>query len=262
MKTFSQIKAASIVFMFCLIACSVPQSSSAQRFGHGGGGGGGSRGGGGGFRGGGAGGGGSRPSQVFGGGRGFNGGAHNIGSHEIAPAAARPGRGGFGTRNEGVYHHVNGGVRPYYYHPYHPYAWGAYWHPFGYFAAALTADAIYFSLANQQYYYDQGVYYAPSGNGYSVVAPPIGAVVTYLPNGYQTIDMGDGVYYYYGGAFYLGQSNSYRVVPAPVGAVVTELPDGATQQVINGENYLLYNNTYYEPISQNGQDAYEVVQVN
>ena len=247
MKTLNKIKIVTMACITCLLTFSLPQNGMAQRFGHGGGGGGGFRGGGG------------------GGGRSFNGGGRNIGAHVFhAPApAAREGRPfGGGVHNEGVYHHVYGGGHPYYYHPYHPFMWGPYWHPFGYFAAALTANAILFSVADQQYYYDNGVYYSPSGNGYSVVAPPVGAVVSYLPAGYLTVPVGDAVYYYYGGAFYISQGGSFRVVPAPAGAIVTEIPEGATEQVINGENYLLYNNTYYQPISQNGQDAYEVVQAN
>jgi hypothetical protein len=74
--------------------------------------------------------------------------------------------------------------------------------------------------------------------------------------------MGDATYFYYAGVFYVSQGGSFRVVPAPEGAIVTEIPEGATDQNINGQDYLLYNNTYYQPISQNGQDAYEVVTVN
>ncbi len=268
MRTISRIKLINIIGVFAFITFCFPQNGMAQRFGHGGGGGG-SHGGGGGF---------SRSSAPaagrggFGGG-GFNGGARNIGSHSFpAPAA----RGGYGGRVGGygggarftdhAYHsgygygHIYGGGA-YFYHPYHPYVWGPYWHPFGYFAASLAADALYFSIANQAYYYDNGVYYEPSGSGYTAVAPPVGAVVSYLPNGYVTVPVGDVDYYYYGGAFYVNQGNSFRVVPAPVGAIVTEIPQGATEQQINGQDVLLYNNTYYQPISQNGQDAYQVIQV-
>ena len=263
MKTFNKIKLVTIIIIFCTVIFSFPENLMAQRFGHGGGGGGGSRGGGGG-------------GAARGG---FNGGSRNAGNHVFrAPEPTRSvggggrgddrrGWGGGVIRNENVYH--NGGrdgfgygSRPYYYHPYHPYVWGRFWHPFGFFAATLTADAIMFNWNNQQYYYDEGVYYQPSGNGYAVVAPPVGAVVSYLPTGYITVMVGDDTYYYYGGAFYISQGGSFRVVPAPPGAVVYEIPEGATDQVINGVDYILYNNTYYEPISQNGQDAYEVVQVN
>jgi hypothetical protein len=170
--------------------------------------------------------------------------------------------------NGNVYHReggygggYGGGFRPYAYHPYHPYYWGAGWHPFGYFMGALTADAIMLSIAGSPYYYDNGVYYSPCNGGYQAVAPPVGATVSYLPSGFETVPMGDDTYYYYGGVFYVSQGGSYQVVPAPVGAVVSQIPEGAVQQNINGESYLLYNNAYFVPVSSNGQDAYQVVQV-
>jgi len=256
MKTHNKMKFLSIVGIICMAIFCLPQNSAAQHFGHGGGGGGRAGGGGGGRPAGGGG---------FGGGaRSINGGSRNFGAH-VYHAPARGGGDrqffGGGVRNEGVYHHAYG-FHPYFYHPFHPYVWGPYWHPFGYFASVLTADAIMFSWAGQQYYYDDGVYYEPYNGGYTVVNPPVGAVVSYLPSGYETVPVGDAVYYYYGGTFYVSQGGSFRVVPAPEGAIVTEVPDGATDQNINGQDYLLYNNTYYQPISQNGQDAYEVVTVN
>jgi hypothetical protein len=267
MKSIQKIKLASIVCILSLAAFFIPQGVMAQHFSHGGGGGGGrGGGGGGGMRGGGGaprgGGGEARPAQM-GGDRSFNGGGRNIGAHDFRNGpAARPFRAGGGIHNDaGVFHHAYG-FHPYAYHPFHPYMWGPYWHPFGYFCAALTADAIFFDLAGQQYYYDNGVYYQPSNGGYTAVTPPIGAVVGYLPAGYLTVPVGDATYYYYAGVFYVSQGGSFRVVPAPEGAIVTEIPEGATDQNINGQDYLLYNNTYYQPISQNGQDAYEVVTVN
>lgn len=238
MKLLKIIRHSGIILAVGLLVICMSQRSEAQRFSHGGG----SRGGGGGMRGGGFRGTGNRDFQGGG--------------------VVRPGRSFIGIRrNESVFHHVYG-FHPYAYHPYHPYIWGPYWHPFGFFINTLTANAIMLSIANQQYYYDNGVYYAPSGSGYTVVPPPVGAVVNYLPGGYITVPVGDMDYYYYGGAFYVSQGGTFRVVPAPPGAIVNEIPEGATEQVINGENYLLYNNTYYQPISQNGQDAYEVVQIN
>ena len=162
-----------------------------------------------------------------------------------------------------VYHTgVYRGLRPYSYHPYHPFYWGPRWHPVGFFLSSLAANAIRLSIANQYYYYADGCYYVPYNGGYSVVPPPVGAVVSYLPDGYETVMVGNDYYYYYGGAFYINIGQGYQAVQAPVGAIVSQLPDGAAEQDINGESFLVYNNTYYQPISQDGQDAYEVVSVN
>lgn len=164
--------------------------------------------------------------------------------------------------NVNVYHPSNIQYHQYSYHPYHPSTWGPSWHPIGFIAASLARDAFIFSLANRQYYYDEGVYYQPVSGGYTVVSAPIGAVVGSLPDGYETVQLGNDYFYYYGGTFYVGLDQGYQVVDAPIGAIVVNIPDGATQQNIDGEIYLFYNNTYYEPVSYNGEDAYQVVQVN
>lgn len=164
--------------------------------------------------------------------------------------------------NVNVYHSPGRTSYPYAYHPYHPYKWGPSWHPLGFFARSIAADIFLFSYLNQQYYYDDGVYYQPSNGGYIVVNPPVGSVVNSLPIGYEEVQVDNNYYDYYAGVFYIAIDQGYQVVAAPLNAVVTNIPDGATEQDINGQTYLFYNNTYYQPVSTNGQDAYEVVQVN
>ena len=202
----------------------------------------------------------------------INGGSRNIGNHDFN---ARPEvrenvtvdvHQDYNVRqqpheNINVYHTGSyHGLHPYTYHPYHPFYWGPRWHPLGFFLNAMVANAFRFSIGNQWYYYADGCYYAPYNGGYTVINSPIGAIVNYLPDGYETVPVGNDYYYYYGGTFYIGlNGNRFQVVTAPLGAVVSQLPVGAAEQVINGVNLLVYNNTYYEPISQNGQDAYEVV---
>jgi hypothetical protein len=196
----------------------------------------------------------------------INGGGRNIGNHDFSrPADVHTTvnvRENVTVRNNINVYHTGSyrGVHPYYYHPYRPYYWGPHWHPLGFFLSSLAADAIWFSYNNQRYYYDDGCYYLPSNGGYAVVAPPIGAVVASLPPGYETPVAADGqTYYYFGGVFYVLISQGYQVVAVPPGAVITQLPVGAVDQQIDGQDILVYNNTYYEPISQDGQDAYEVV---
>lgn len=270
MKIFFQsIYIGSFSLSLCFVLC-LPQQSHGQRFNHGG----------------------ARPAAPA---RPapaprptINGGSRNIGNHNFirpqvnnvrvnptpppARVINRPANGAVNPRgrstvpvheNVNVYHGgTRGRVYDYHPHPYHPYRWGPRWHPVGFFLSSLAADAYFFSLANQRYYYDDGVYYTPYNNGYTVVPAPVGAVVSSLPPGYETINVGDDYYYYYGGTFYVEIAQGYQVVPAPIGAVVTEIPDGAVEQQIDGQDLLVYNNTYYQPISQDGQDAYQVVQVN
>ena len=206
----------------------------------------------------------------------INGGGRNIGNHDFnrntnvnvhenAPAVRQDEnrRRNSVQVDEHVYHTGSyHGIHPYVYHPYHPFYWGPRWHPVGFFLSSLAANAFRFSIANQWYYYEDGCYYIPYQGGYSVVPPPIGAVVSYLPDGYETVLVGNDYFYYYGGAFYIAIPQGYQVVQAPPGAVVSQLPEGAIEQNVNGQTLLFYNNTYYQPISQDGQDAYEVVTVN
>lgn len=199
----------------------------------------------------------------------INGGARNFGNHDYGRPAAPVVHENVNVNvhaNIGYREHVNvyhtggyRGVHPYYYHPYRPYYWGPHWHPVGFFLSALAADAIWFNYNNQRYWYDDGVYYEPASGGYSVVPAPIGAVVGSLPDGYETTMVGNDTFYYFGGAFYVQTDQGYQVVAAPPGAVITQLPVGAVDQQIHGQDVLVYNNVYYSPISQDGQDAYEVV---
>ena len=266
----------SVIFLVVIIVMSLPQIGMAQRFSHGSFGGGGART----F---------SAPPRTAAPSRAevsrpspapvrpvqenrvtINGGGRNIGNHDFRSNASVVNRTSTPARtnvqihnNVNVYHSgAYRGIHPYYYHPYRPYYWGPGWHPVGFFLPYLAANAFRFAVGSQWYYYDDGCYYVPSNGGYSVVPPPIGAVVSYLPDGYETTMVGNDTFYYYGGAFYVPDGQGYQVVVAPPGAVVTQIPVGAVEQTVNGQDLLVFNNTYFQPISQDGQDAYEVVPSN
>jgi len=198
----------------------------------------------------------------------INGGSRNVGNHDFNQNIRHDEHENVIIRRDvhedrNVYHRNNyRGFSPSSNHPYHPYNWGPRWHPLGFFLTSLAANFTRFYIANQWYYYNDGCYYMPYNGGYTVVAPPINAVISSLPDGYETTLVGDTYYYYYAGTFYINNGQGYQVVAAPAGAVISQLPDGATEQNINGDMLLLYNNTYYEPISEDGQDAYQVVPMN
>ena len=161
--------------------------------------------------------------------------------------------------------HVYGGRRfychaPYFYHPFRPFRWGPHWHPWGFFVAVLATTAIVISVSNTQYHYDEGVYYAPTSGGYTVVPAPVGATVPSLPAGSETVVVDGTTYYYYGGTYYQ-KTNSYTVVPPTAGAVVEKLPEGGEEVKIGDITYVKVGETYYQPIQQNGKNMYEVVQV-
>jgi len=161
--------------------------------------------------------------------------------------------------------HVYGGYRyhcyhPYHYHPYRPYYWGPMWHPWGFVAATIAATAIIVSVNNQQYHYDQGVYYVSSGSGYTVVQAPVGATITTLPPSSQTVVVNETTNnYYYGGTYYEKSSGGYTVVEPTAGTVVESLPEGGEEVKIGDITYVKVGETYYQPIEQDGKSMYEVV---
>lgn len=163
--------------------------------------------------------------------------------------------------------YVYGGRRyysyhPYFYHPYRPAYWGPVYHPWGFFVAALATTAIIVSVANQQYHYDQGMYYKASNSGYTVVQAPVGAVVTTIPNNAQTVVVsGTTNNYYYAGTFYEKSGKGYTVVPPTAGSIVESLPEGGKEVKVGDVNYVKLGETYYQPIQQDGKNVYEVVKV-
>jgi len=53
-----------------------------------------------------------------------------------------------------------------------------------------------YAYANQQYYYDDGVFYIINANGrYEVIVPPAGALVEELPEDFDTLTLGGTEYY-------------------------------------------------------------------
>jgi hypothetical protein len=71
-------------------------------------------------------------------------------------------------------------------------------------------------VGSTSYIYSDGIYLQPSGSSYTIVAPPVGAIVTYLPEGCTETRTGNTLYYncsgvYYEPAFQNG-SAVYRVV--------------------------------------------------
>lgn len=152
--------------------------------------------------------------------------------------------------------------RPYYYHPYRPYYWGPVWHPWGFFITTLTATAIIISVENQQYHYDQGVYYVKSNDGYTVVQAPVGATIETLPEGTQTVQVNETTNnYYYGGTYYEKDGEKYTVVPPTAGTIVPALPEGGEEVRIGEQTYVQYGETYYQPVQVDGKNMYEVVEV-
>ncbi len=72
------------------------------------------------------------------------------------------------------------------------------------------------TVAGMHYYYNRGMYYRElPEKQYVVITPPVGAVITRLPDGYVTFRTGGIEYYYYGDAYYKRLPSGYIVVEPP-----------------------------------------------
>ena len=71
-------------------------------------------------------------------------------------------------------------------------------------------------VSSTPYIYSDGVFLQPSGSSYVVVKPPVGVVVTYLPEGCKTTQVNNTLYYncsnIYYQPFYQNGSTVYKVV--------------------------------------------------
>ena len=53
---------------------------------------------------------------------------------------------------------------------------------------------------------------------------------------------------------------NYKVVAPPVGATVPYVPEEANEKTVKGKTYLVYEGTYYQPFSSDGDTIYMVVE--
>jgi hypothetical protein len=104
-------------------------------------------------------------------------------------------------------------------------------HPgFGMRIDFVSNDYVPVMAGGMRYYYYDGLYYAPAGNEYVLVAPPEGAYVPAIPPDYRRIMINGEVYYTDSGVYYIRTRHGYEVVPPPVvrvvpQAVVVEQPE-------------------------------------
>lgn len=140
------------------------------------------------------------------------------------------------------------------------------WHPVGFFVATIATTAVVVSVVNSQgqaqssgnVYYDQGVYYEKTSDGYKAIPPPQGAQISSLPDGYTAVTANNVQYSYYQGDFYVEQDGKYVVTQAPVGATVPYIPDSATETTSGSDTFYEYNGVQYQAVSLNGDTSYIV----
>ena len=76
----------------------------------------------------------------------------------------------------------------------------------------LSADCIIVLFNGQTYYYDRGSFYVQDPQGHLAVPPPIGIIVSVIPQHARQIDVNGQIYYRYKGVFYIQVAQGYQVV--------------------------------------------------
>ena len=71
--------------------------------------------------------------------------------------------------------------------------------------------------------YCEGLFYRYTTAGYTVVTPPVGAVIPALPPGYTTVISNGVPYYYFGYTYYTPAPNGYVVVAPPVAPAIPQV---------------------------------------
>ncbi len=82
-----------------------------------------------------------------------------------------------------------------------------------------------------RFYFSGGVWYRPQGPLFSIVAPPFGLFVPFLPPYYATVWVGGGPYYYANEVYYVNKGDGYVVVEPPKDEV-SQTPPPAEQLFI------------------------------
>jgi hypothetical protein len=128
----------------------------------------------------------------------------------------------------------------------------------GYIAHDLPRDRIVINHGRDRYFYSGGMWYAPRGIGFEVIAPPIGVFVPVLPPYYTTVWFGGVPYYYANDTYYMwsAQDNGYEVVDTPSGAV-NAAPDAAPPPPPAASSQLFIYPRNGQSAEQQAKDKYE-----
>jgi hypothetical protein len=130
----------------------------------------------------------------------------------VRPGPERPSFDGRGQVLDGRYNH------------------GRYYPPMGTVRPSLPEGYRPYYRGRDRFYFSGGIWYAPRGPGFVVVAPPPGLVISVLPPYYSTVWLGGVPYYYADNVYYTWQpdQNGYAVVDPPDNAdAPTAPPDSA-----------------------------------
>jgi hypothetical protein len=99
-----------------------------------------------------------------------------------------------------------------------------YYPAIGYSVAALPPGYITLNFSHRRFFFQGGVWFAPSAGSFAVVRPPVGIIVPILPPGYTTVWIAGAPYYYANDVYYMAAPGGYAVAAPPAETTYTEAP--------------------------------------
>ena len=128
--------------------------------------------------------------------------------------------------------------------------------PHGTTVSAPPPAPVIINHPSGRYYYSGGVWYAPRGPSYVVVAAPVGVFVPVLPVYYSTVWVGGAPYYYANNTYYIWSpaQNGYQVVDSPNGQ---DSPPDAQEQAPPPNDGLFVYPQNGQSDEQQASDRYE-----
>ena len=134
--------------------------------------------------------------------------------------------------------------------------------PVGHVESQLPDGSETVQVDGQTYYYEDASFWqAVSTGGYVVVAPPVGAEVSSIPDKASPETEGEVTLYQFDDLFFTKDTNSsgqtiYRVEPNPPEEQIDSIPSGSPSIVADQETYYYVNFAFYVEFEENGQTGY------
>lgn len=88
----------------------------------------------------------------------------------------------------------------------------------------------------------------------------VGSLVPSLPRNYDTLYAANARYYFAEGTFYQAAESGYQAVAPPIGIEVQQLPRTAEMVAVKSQQYVVYNDIYYQALYSGSGIVYKVVE--
>ena len=140
---------------------------------------------------------------------------------------------------------------------------GRYYPPMGTVRGSLPEGYRPYFRGGNRYYFSGGIWYAPRGPGFVVIAPPVGLAIGVLPPYYSTVWFGGVPYYYADNVYYTWQpdQNSYVVADPPPNADTPSPPPSPPPPADGAQSDLMIYPKNGQSQEQQAADQFRVQQL-